>query len=117
MKQSKELRTFVKNQCAFYDQECGVCQFTDIEHCRVLEGQQCGHFEQCVLAPQDWPHSIPGYLPRYDHQKILDQYADQTKTEQQRSTFGCFGLILSFLKLRRYILPSEADHSVPNPSR
>ncbi|MHC4229146.1 MAG: hypothetical protein ACYSWW_26450 [Planctomycetota bacterium] len=78
MRQSKGLKVFVRDECANYSKHDESCLFGD--SCKVMSGQRCGYFEKAVLGPPDYKYRLPGY----DYQKLFAQYAEQTKTEQQR---------------------------------
>ena len=71
------LTRFIKDECANYDRHHQACLFGD--SCKLLDGQQCGYFEKCVLGPPDYKYKLPGY----DYTKLFAQYAEQTRTEKQ----------------------------------
>ena len=78
MRQTKGLKVFLRDECANYDKHRETCLFA--ESCKVMSGQRCGYFERAVLGPPDYKYRLPGY----DYQKLFAQYAEQTRTEQQR---------------------------------
>ena len=65
------LRSFVKNECANFDDHFGGCFFNNDNKCSVLEGKRCGYFEQSVLGKPDYKYK----LLNYDYGKLFEQYA------------------------------------------
>ena len=86
MKQSKNIKVFVRNECANYSKGDEACVYGG--SCKVMDGHRCEYFEKAVLGPPDYKHRLPGY----DYGKLFAQYAELTKAKvgkvQQRRC-GC----------------------------
>ena len=66
---SATLNSFVKGECANYDNYHKICVYGYA--CKVLKGERCAYFEKAVLGPPDYKFRSPGY----DYDKIFEQYA------------------------------------------
>ncbi len=70
--QAGRLSSFVRSECANYDQHYGLCMeaANQDQPCLVLAGKPCRYFERAVLGPPDYPYQTAGY----DWPKLFEAY-------------------------------------------
>lgn len=70
---SAALNSFVKGECANYDNSEKRCVFD--YKCKILAGKRCAYFERAVLGPPDYKYRRSGY----NYKKIFKQYSQIRK--------------------------------------